>query len=96
LSPIGLSVITKLSPQKMAGIMMGMWFLASAFGQYLAGLIGSMMAIPTEEGGGTISAIDSLPIYTSIFNQITMVAVGCGVFLIILSPFLRKYMHGVK
>ena len=97
LSPIGLSVITKLSPKNMAGLMMGMWFLASAFGQYLAGLIGSMMAIPSEGAdGGKISAVDSLPIYTNIFNQITLVAVASGVFLLILSPFLRKYMHGVK
>src|SRR5690606_536499 len=37
LSPIGLSIMTKLSPAKLQGIMMGMWFLASAYGQYVAG-----------------------------------------------------------
>ncbi|MFN0033400.1 MAG: peptide MFS transporter [Flavobacteriales bacterium] len=44
LSPIGLSIMTKLSPKRMFGIMMGMWFLASAYGQYLAGLLGADMA----------------------------------------------------
>ncbi|VTP99080.1 oligopeptide:H+ symporter [Sphingobacterium daejeonense] len=38
LSPIGLSIMTKLSPAKLQGIMMGMWFLASAYGQYVAGI----------------------------------------------------------
>jgi POT family proton-dependent oligopeptide transporter len=44
LSPIGLSIMTKLSPKRMFGIMMGMWFLASAYGQYFAGLLGADMA----------------------------------------------------
>ncbi len=97
LSPIGLSAITKLSPPKMVGLMMGMWFLASAFGQYLAGIIGTMMAIPAEsETGAKLSAIESLPIYTGIFNQITMVSIGSGILLLILYPFLRRFMHGVK
>lgn len=77
--------------------MMGMWFLASAFGQYLAGIIGTMMAIPAEsETGAKLSAIESLPIYTGIFNQITMVSIGSGILLLILYPFLRRFMHGVK
>lgn len=97
LSPIGLSAITKLSPPKMAGLMMGMWFLASAFGQYLAGLIGSMMAIPSENAEGVhISPVDSLHIYMGVFEQIAMIAALCGLFLLILSPVLKKWMGGVK
>ena len=97
LSPIGLSGITKLSPPKMVGLMMGMWFLASAFGQYLAGIIGTLMAIPAESDTGVkMAATESLPIYTGIFSQITMVSVACGVLLLLISPILRKHMHGVK
>lgn len=97
LSPIGLSAITKLSPPKMVGLMMGMWFLASAFGQYLAGIIGTLMAIPAESDTGVkMAATESLPIYTGIFSQITMVSVACGVLLLLISPILRKHMHGVK
>ena len=48
LSPIGLSLMTKLSPVKIHGLMMGMWFLASAYGQYIAGLLGAGLATPGE------------------------------------------------
>jgi POT family proton-dependent oligopeptide transporter len=97
LSPIGLSAITKLSPPKMVGLMMGMWFLASAFGQYLAGIIGTLMAIPEESAtGAPMNPIESLKIYTGIFNEITMVSIGCGILLLILTPFLKKHMHGVS
>ncbi|HQW70011.1 MAG TPA: peptide MFS transporter, partial [Flavobacterium sp.] len=41
LSPIGMSAMTKLSPQKTQAVIMGMWFLASAYGQYFAGLLGA-------------------------------------------------------
>lgn len=48
LSPIGLSLMTKLSPQKMQGLMMGMWFLASAYGQYAAGILGANMTVDNK------------------------------------------------
>jgi POT family proton-dependent oligopeptide transporter len=48
LSPIGLSAMTKLAPRRMFGIIMGMWFLASAYGQYLAGVLGAGMASTGE------------------------------------------------
>ena len=48
LSPIGLSIMTKLSTEKLQGMMMGMWFLASAYGQYVAGIIGANMAAAKE------------------------------------------------
>jgi POT family proton-dependent oligopeptide transporter len=91
LSPIGLSAITKLSPAKMVGLMMGMWFLASSYGQYLAGLIGSWMAIPTDTGT-TLSPAESLPIYTDIFGKIAFVAAASGVVLFLMSPMLKKWM----
>jgi len=49
LSPIGLSIMTKLSPQPLQGMMMGMWFLASAYGQYVAGIIGAGMSDPNPK-----------------------------------------------
>lgn len=95
LSPIGLSAITQLSPPKMVGLMMGMWFLASSYGQYLAGLIGTLMAIPSESTTGkAMPAIESLAIYSSVFTKIALVAVACGLLLLLLSPWLRKMMQG--
>jgi amino acid/peptide transporter (Peptide:H+ symporter), bacterial len=97
LSPIGLSMITKLSPSKMVGLMMGMWFLASAFGQYVAGLVGTMMAVPQEgEGSAIIDPVASLPIYTSVFETIAYISVGSGLFLLVLSPLLKRWMKDVN
>ena len=77
--------------------MMGMWFLASAFGQYLAGIIGTLMAIPADAGTGEkINAVQSLPIYTGIFSQITIVSIASGVLLLLLYPILKRFMYGVK
>jgi POT family proton-dependent oligopeptide transporter len=95
LSPIGLSAITKLSPAKMAGLMMGMWFLASSYGQYLAGLIGSLMAIPSDSAT-VVTAKENLAIYSGVFEKIALAAALCGVLLLILSPWLKKMMKGTR
>ena len=95
LSPIGLSMITKLSPKQMVGFMMGLWFLASAFGQHFAGVIGSWMSVPHEANGEVVSAVASLPIYMTGVNQIAIGSLIAGVVLIGLSPVIRKLMNGV-
>ena len=96
ISPIGLSMITKLSPPKFTGMMMGFWFLASALGQHLAGLIGTLMAIPSESGETTVSAVDSLNIYSGVFMKIFYVSIGGGLVLLLLVPILKKAMHSSK
>lgn len=96
LSPIGLSMITKLSPVKYTGMMMGFWFLASALGQHLAGLIGTLMAVPSEGGETTVSAAESLGIYSGVFQQIFYISVGGGLVLLLLVPVLKRWSHGVK
>ncbi|WP_293888170.1 MULTISPECIES: peptide MFS transporter [unclassified Sphingobacterium] len=92
LSPIGLSIMTKLSPARLQGIMMGMWFLASAYGQYVAGLIGASMA-EAKEGS---SLADKLLAYTDSYKQLGLYSLIAGVVLIALSPFVRKLMGNVK
>jgi proton-dependent oligopeptide transporter, POT family len=94
LSPIGLSAITKLSPTKMVGLMMGMWFFASAFGQYVAGIIGSLMSVPTT--AGQVSSMASLPVYTEGFRQIAYFSLIGGILLLILSPLMKKLMGNTK
>ncbi|MCB0513470.1 MAG: peptide MFS transporter [Bacteroidetes bacterium] len=97
LSPIGLSMITKLSPPKIIGFMMGTWFLASAFGHELAGWIGSKMAIPEANSDGSVfTPIQSLPIYLAGCNQIALVSIVASVFIMISSLIVKKWMHGVK
>jgi len=92
LSPIGLSIMTKLSPAKLQGIMMGMWFLASAYGQYVAGLIGANMAEARENAGKA----EALLTYTDGYKQLGLYALIAGVVLILISPIVKKLMQEVR
>lgn len=92
LSPIGLSIMTKLSPKRLSGMMMGMWFLASAYGQYAAGLLGAGMSSPDENA----SAIDKLNSYTDGYLQLAIYALIAGFILIAISPLVKKLMQEVK
>jgi POT family proton-dependent oligopeptide transporter len=92
LSPIGLSIMTKLSPQKLQGVMMGMWFLASAYGQYVAGILGAGMVSPNENA----TKADRLIAYTDGYQQLAIYAVISGLVLIAISPLVRKLMGDVK
>ncbi|MFN8283092.1 MAG: peptide MFS transporter [Chitinophagales bacterium] len=96
ISPIGLSMITKLSPTKYTGMMMGFWFLASALGQHLAGVIGTLMAIPSEGGATTVSAVESLGIYSGVFMKIFYVSLGGGLVLLLLVPILKRWSGTTK
>lgn len=95
LSPIGLSMVTKLSPKRLYGVMMGTWFLASAYGQYGAGLIGAALA-KGEDTGENLSNVQKLEQYTSGYEMIAYVSIGSGILLILISPLIRKLMQEVK
>lgn len=92
LSPIGLSIMTKLSPARLQGIMMGMWFLASAYGQYVAGILGAGMTLADENATKT----EKLIAYTDGYQQLAIYALIAGVVLIVISPLVRKLMQDVK
>ena len=92
LSPIGLSIMTKLAPIKLQGVMMGMWFLASAYGQYAAGILGAGMTSPKEDA----SLTDKLISYTSGYQQLAIYALVAGVVLLAISPGVKKLMQEVK
>jgi len=92
LSPIGMSVMTKLSPQKLQAGMMGMWFLASAYGQYFAGLLGANIAKASENA----TNLEKLNTYADGYKQLGLYALIAGVVLIAISPLIKKLMGGVK
>ncbi|OYU95107.1 MAG: MFS transporter [Bacteroidetes bacterium B1(2017)] len=92
LSPIGMSIMTKLSPNKLQAVMMGMWFLASAYGQYFAGILGANIAEASENS----SNLEKLIIYADGYKQLSIYALISGVLLIAISPFVRKLMQEVK
>lgn len=92
LSPIGMSAMTKLSPQKTQAVIMGMWFLASAYGQYLAGILGANIAKASENA----TNFEKLVVYAEGYKQLAVYALIAGVLLIIISPFVKKLMQDVR
>ena len=82
LSPVGLSTVTKLSPARLVGLMMGVWFLSNAFAGVLSGQIA---ALTGAEAG-----------YDGVFTMIVYFAGGAGVVLFLLSPFLKKLEYGAE
>nr|WP_315162240.1 peptide MFS transporter [uncultured Flavobacterium sp.] len=92
LGPIGMSIITKLSPKRLFGMMMGLWFLASAFGQFAAGKLGAEMS---KSNTGT-TLVSKLQSYTEGYYQLAVYSIIAGVFLIVMTPLIKKLMHGVK
>jgi POT family proton-dependent oligopeptide transporter len=91
LSPIGLSLMTQLAPVPIQGLMMGMWFLASAYGQYVAGLLGAGMSSADPNA----TAMAKLTAYTDGYQQLGIYALVSGAVLIAISPWVRKLMRGV-
>jgi POT family proton-dependent oligopeptide transporter len=92
LSPVGLSMITRLSVARVVGMMMGVWFLSSALAHTLAGLIAQSTSSDTVAGVVKNPELQ-LSNYASVFQTIGWVGVGIGVILILLSPWLTKMMH---
>ena len=92
LGPIGMSIITKLSPKKLFGMMMGLWFLASAFGQLVAGKLGA--EISQSNSGSTL--LTKLQSYTDGYYTLAIYALVAGIILLVLTPFVKKLMQEVK
>ncbi|MDG1112440.1 MAG: peptide MFS transporter [Pseudomonadales bacterium] len=91
LSPVGLSMVTKLSVQRVAAMMMGVWFLSSAFAAYVGGWIASLMAI--EGSGGDVSGTVSLAVYVAVFEKLGLLAIVIGIGLMLIAPMIAKRMH---
>lgn len=80
LSPIGLSMVTRLAPQRLAALLMGLWFTAIAIANYLAGTLEALL-----EGTG-------IPLYVFLMTS----SIGAGLLLLALSPLLHRLMHGAR
>ena len=95
ISPVGLSMITKLSIARVVGLMMGVWFLSIAVAQYVAGIVAQFASVETV-GGQVTNLKVSLDTYVGVFTTIAEVSIALGVLLLALSFPLKKWMHGVK
>jgi POT family proton-dependent oligopeptide transporter len=95
ISPVGLSMITKLSIARIVGMMMGVWFLSISVAQYVAGVVAQFASVETV-GGQVTNLKVSLETYLGVFTLISEWAIGLGVLLLLLSWPLKHWMHGVK
>ncbi len=84
-SPVGLSYVSKLVPARMIAFMFGVWYLAIAIGMKLAGMFGENVDRIANENG-----------ISYFFWMLTFIAVGLGVFSVIMQPVVKKLMHGIK
>jgi POT family proton-dependent oligopeptide transporter len=80
LSPIGLSLVTKLAPAQLASLLMGVWFTAMGLANYFAGTLEALLA-------GT-----GIPLYWFLVGS----SIGAGLVLLLISPLLNRWMHGIK
>lgn len=95
ISPVGLSMITKLSIARIVGMMMGVWFLSISVAQYFAGMVAQVASVETV-GGQVTNLKVSLDTYVGVFTTIGEVSIGIGVLLLLFSFPLKYLMHGVK
>jgi POT family proton-dependent oligopeptide transporter len=95
LSPVGLSAVTQLSMPRVVSLMMGTWFLATAFSETLAALFGKLAAIDVPEGGAIDVAAASAK-YAHLFWLLCGIGLGCALLAFLVAPLLRRMMHGVK
>jgi POT family proton-dependent oligopeptide transporter len=94
ISPIGLSMVTKLAPANMTGTVMGAWFLSIAGANYVAALLAKLTGV--KEGAEPATPLESYTTYVDIYTQMGLITVAIGLLLIVISKPLNKLMHGVK
>jgi len=81
LSPVGLSMVTKLSPPKVVGLMMGFWFFATAMGNYVAGWVAGLVGHRS---------------YSQVFLIAAVIAACVTLILAVMIPIIKRWMAGVN
>lgn len=95
LSPVGLSAVTKLAVPKVVGVMMGAWFLATAYSELVATQIAKLAQVDTH-AGEVADVSQALVAYTELFTKLCYIGVGCGLVMLLLTPWLKRRMHGIN
>ena len=75
--------------------MMGLWFLSISCAQYVAGVVAQFASVETV-GGQVTNLKVSLDTYVGVFQTIGLVSIGIGFVLFLVSPLIKKWMHGVQ
>jgi POT family proton-dependent oligopeptide transporter len=85
-SGLGLAMVARYVPARMTGFMMGAYFVATGISQYLGGVVANMASVPE----GITDPLQTLPIYTSLFNKLGLGAVACTVIALLALPLMRR------
>jgi len=85
-SGLGLAMIARYVPARMGGFMMGAYFVASGVSQYLGGLVATFASVPRN----ITDPLESLPIYTSLFNKLGIAALICTAIAIAVLPLMNR------
>ena len=84
LSPVGLSTVTKVSPARLVGLMMGVWFLSISIGDFIAGIMGGMF---NEKAEGAL---------LKMFGTVALITIVAGIILAVLTPLIKKMTPQVE
>jgi POT family proton-dependent oligopeptide transporter len=95
LAPVSLSAVTQLSMPRVVSLMMGTWFLATAFSETLAAQFGKLAAIEIPEGEA-MNIAEAAGKYADLFWLMMWIGLGCAVAAFLFAPLLKRMMHGVK
>jgi len=94
LSPVGLSMVTQMAPQRLVATVMGAWFLATAFSEFMAAIIAQFTGVTHGEGGGVIPPpIDTVHVYGHVFGVIAVTALASSLICFALVPVIKRWMH---
>jgi POT family proton-dependent oligopeptide transporter len=85
-SGLGLAMIARYVPARMSGFMMGAYYVATGISQYLGGVVANLASVPKD----ITEPLQTLPIYTSLFNKLGMGAIACTVIALLALPLMRK------
>lgn len=85
-SGLGLAMVARYVPARMTGFMMGAYFVATGISQYLGGVVANLASVPSN----ITDPVQTLPIYTSLFNKLGMGAVACTVIALLVLPLMRR------
>ncbi len=85
-SGLGLAMIARYVPERMGGFMMGAWFVATGISQYLGGVVANYASVPKN----LTDPVQTLAIYTSLFNKLGYAAIGCTVIALLALPLMQR------
>ncbi|HEY6986594.1 MAG TPA: oligopeptide:H+ symporter, partial [Rhodanobacteraceae bacterium] len=95
LSPIGLSAVTELSVPSVVSLMMGGWFLGTSYSEVLAAELGKLSSLEIPEGEA-LNVVDALAKYDQLFVFSAKIGIVCGIGVLLVTPLMKRWMHGVR